>query len=166
MEAAMYCPKCGAQSDNVRFCRSCGTNLVLVSDALSDTGQAKSYRGQTTLGIFHPATVTNERRSLHGHNAAAVFGNVIVDLTAEDLPPGETTIHLYSIFGSADVLVHDDVGVRITGVTLFSGIKVRGQQLGNGIFSVNEYISPGYYQSVRRLRIDATSVFSGVKLRR
>lgn len=162
----MYCPKCGAQSDSGRFCRSCGTNLVLVSDALSDTGQAKTYRGQTTFGVFRPATVTNARRSLQGHNAAAIFGNITIDLTAEDLPPGETILHAYSIFGSIDVLVHDDVGVRITGVTLFSGVKVRGQQLGNGIFSVNEYVSPGYYQSTRRLRIDATSVFSGVKLRR
>src|SRR5690349_7821958 len=31
----MYCPKCGSQNvENVQFCRSCGSNLGLVSQAL------------------------------------------------------------------------------------------------------------------------------------
>jgi hypothetical protein len=36
MEDRMYCPKCGSQSTgDVRFCRSCGTDLGVVSQALS-----------------------------------------------------------------------------------------------------------------------------------
>lgn len=31
----MFCPKCGSQSEAERFCRMCGTNLVLVSDAVT-----------------------------------------------------------------------------------------------------------------------------------
>ena len=166
----MYCPKCGAQSDSGRFCRSCGMNLVMVSTALSEGEQAvnntPTARGKMTFGIFRPAKVDNLRRNLRGHNVASIFGDVVVDLTAEDLPLGETTIHVYSLFSSLNVLAQDDVGIRITGVTLFSETKVRGQNLGNGVFSVNEYRSPGYSQSVRRLHIDATSVFSSVKLKK
>ena len=166
----MYCPKCGAQSDNVRFCRSCGMNLVMVSTALSDSEQESNntptLRGKMTFGVFRPAKVTNLRRDLKGHNVAAIFGDVVVDLTAEDLPLGETTIHVYSIFSSLNVLAQDDVGIRITGVTMFGEIKMRDQQVGNGVFSVSEYRSPGYSQSVRRLHIDATSVFSSVKLKK
>lgn len=166
----MYCPKCGAQSESGRFCRSCGMNLVMISTALSDTEQtvnnAPTVRGKMTFGVFRPAKVNNLRRSLQGHNVAAIFGDVVVDLTAEDLPLGETTIHVYSIFSSLNILAHDDVGIRITGVTLFSEVKMRDQKLGNGVFNVNEYRSPGYSQSVRRLHIDATSVFSSVKLKR
>ena len=34
----MYCPKCGSQSDeNTKFCRTCGTDLNIVSQAI--TGQ-------------------------------------------------------------------------------------------------------------------------------
>jgi len=166
----MYCPKCGALSESGKFCRACGTNLLLVSNALSDTEQANKAgaapSGGTSLGLFHSAVLTNEGRSLQGHNAAAVFGSITIDLTVADLPPGETVIHAYSVFGSVEILVPDDVGVRVTGVSLFSGIKVRGKALGNGVFSVSEYVSPGYPQSARRLLIDATSVFSGVKIRR
>jgi len=166
----MYCPKCGAQSDSVRFCRSCGTNLVLVSNALSDTEQASpstpTLRGKMTFGVFRPAKVTNLRQDLRGHNVAAAFGDVVVDLTAEDLPLGETTIHVYSIFSSLNVLAPDDVGIRITGVTLFSETKVRDHKMDNGVFNVNEYRSPGYSKSVRQLHIDATSVFSSMKIKR
>ena len=162
----MYCPKCGALSESGRFCRACGTNLLLVSNALSDTEQAGKPGGGTSLGLFHSATLTNEGRSLQGHNAASVFGSITIDLTVADLPPGETVIHAYSVFGSVEILVPDDVGVRVTGVSLFSGIKVRGKALGNGVFSVSEYVSPGYSESARRLLIDATSAFSGVKIRR
>lgn len=166
----MYCPKCGAQSDSGRFCRSCGMNLVIVSTALSDGEQEgnnqPALRGKMTFGLFRPAKVNNLRRDLKGHNVAAIFGDVVVDLTAEDLPLGETTIHVYSIFSSLNILADDDVGIRITGVTMFSEVKLRDRNLGNGVFNVNEYRSPGYSQSVRRLHIDATSIFSSVKLKK
>jgi lia operon protein LiaF len=126
----------------------------------------QSRRGGTTLGLFHSTTLTYEGRDLDGHIATSVFGQVTIDLTAAPLPPGQTKMSVYSIFGGIEVLVPEDVGVRVTGVTLFSGVKVRGREIGNGLFSVNEYTTPGYSQSVRQLHIDATSIFSGVKIRR
>ena len=60
----------------------------------------------------------------------------------------------------------EDAGIRITGTSLFSAIKVRGETVDSGIFSVSEYVSSGYSQSAQRARIDATSIFSTVKIRR
>jgi len=166
----MYCPKCGVEAEAGRFCKHCGTNLTIVSSALSSAERkgapAATRSSGTTLGLFHEAHLTNAERNLDGHNAASIFGSVVIDLTEADLPAGETTLHVYSIFGSVEVLVPNDVSVRITGVTLFSGVKVRGQDLGGGIFSLNEHTTPGYSQAARRLHIDATSIFSGVKIRR
>ena len=139
----MFCPKCGAQSEGGRFCRSCGTDLMAVSDALAASGQphAVSIRGGTTVGIFHSPTLTNADRDLNGHSTA-------------------------SIFGSVEIFALENVGVRVTGISLFSGVKVRGDEISNGLFSGHEYVSPGYAQAERRLHIDLTSIFSGVKLRR
>jgi predicted membrane protein len=166
----MFCPKCGAQQpDGSHFCRLCGTNLSIVSDAMSNApaGQqapAISFGG-TTLALFHHQSITNENQSLDGHGAAAIFGGVMLDLTARPLPDGETRVSVYSIFGGVDVLVSEDIGVRVTGVSVFSGINVRGHQLGNGVLSVNEYLSPGYASTVRRIHIDATAIFGGIKIR-
>ncbi len=50
----MYCPQCGAQnSDDTKFCRACGTNLQVVSLALSNPDQlvaaATGHKGKDWL---------------------------------------------------------------------------------------------------------------------
>jgi hypothetical protein len=166
----MFCPKCGSQSEAERFCRMCGTNLVLVSDALADPEAGSRFvatrGGGTTLGVFQAAAVSNVDRDLDGHSACSVFAGVTVDLTTAQLREGETSMSVFAIFGGAEVLVPDDVAVRVTGVSVFGGVKVRGHQVGNGIFSVNDYSTPGYAQHPRRLHIDATSIFGGVSIKR
>jgi len=166
----MFCPKCGAQSDEGKFCRACGTNLAVVSNALSGSRvtqrKIEAQGAKTALGIFHTAFLSNEDHDLNGHSGGTVFGTLTVDLTAAPLPAGETKINIFSIFGTAEVLVPDNVALRVTGVTIFSNCKVRGEEMGNGIVTTNDYISPGYDQAPRRLHIDATSVFSTVRIRR
>ena len=45
----MYCPKCASQNmDNARYCRGCGTDLALVSQAL--TGQLPQAESPTVIG--------------------------------------------------------------------------------------------------------------------
>jgi predicted membrane protein len=90
----------------------------------------------------------------------------MVDLTAEPLPTTETKMHIYSIFGSVEVLAPNDVGIRITGISLLGSLKVRGQEVGSGIFNVNEYLTPGYEQAPRKLHIDLVLLFGSAKVRR
>ena len=164
----MFCPKCGAEAGTLKFCRSCGTNLEIVSDLL-DEGEPSALHtapmgNRTTLSFFHPSHLSNER-DLNGHTAVAVFGATEIDLAAAPLSLGETRINIISIFGGTDILVPDDIAVRVTGFTLFGGVNVRGREISSGIVSVNQYESPGYSTASRRLHIDATSIFGGVKIR-
>jgi hypothetical protein len=60
MEESMYCPTCGAQStENLRFCRSCGTDLGVVSQAL--TGNLAPTNPQRSLD-------TRRERRHRGHD--------------------------------------------------------------------------------------------------
>ncbi len=165
----MFCPRCGVEGGAAKFCRSCGTNLTVVSNVL-EGGEPSRQRtialgGRTTLNLFQSSSLSNER-DLNGHTAVSVFGGTRIDLTAAPPGPGETRINVISVFGGTEVFVPDDVAVRVTGVTIFGGVKVRGRELSNGIFGVNEYETPGYAQATRRLHIDAISIFSGVKIKR
>ncbi|MBX7221158.1 MAG: zinc-ribbon domain-containing protein [Blastocatellia bacterium] len=46
----MYCPKCGSQNnDDIKFCRSCGTNIGLVTQALTGQMTATSNPGPLPL---------------------------------------------------------------------------------------------------------------------
>ncbi len=167
--AAIYCPKCGAKSEYGKYCRVCGTDLDVVSKALDERpgGQvAYSERGGMTLGIFGSATVTNDVRGLADHKTTSIFGTVKIDLTGAPLPAGEITVSAYSIFGSVEIIVPEDVGIRITGISAFAEIKVRGDKAHNGFFDVNEYRSSNYEQATRRVHFEIASFFSNVKVRR
>ncbi|MEK6325438.1 MAG: cell wall-active antibiotics response protein LiaF [Acidobacteriota bacterium] len=120
---------------------------------------------RTTLNLFHSSTLSNER-DLNGHTTVSVFGSTRLDLTAAALTTGETKINVISVFGGTEIFVPDDVAIRVTGVSVFGGVKVRGHELNNGIFTLNGYETPGYTQAARRLHIDATSVFGEAKIKR
>jgi hypothetical protein len=166
----MFCPKCGSQSEYGKFCRVCGTNLEIISEAItgSPSGYLNKPSGHTgmTLGLFSQAAVSNEGRNISNHRAIAAFGEVTVDLTGATLPIGETRISAYTIFGSIDVLVLNDVGLRITGLTAVSEIKVRGESARNGFFDAGEYISPNYHEATRRVHVEVASLFAAIKVRR
>ena len=159
----MFCPKCGARTEG-KFCRACGTNLTRVSEIIREPEQRQVAGAATAVGLFFGASVSNKNRQLNGLNAGSIFGSVEVDLTANTLPEGETKISIFSIFGSAEVLVPDDVGIRITGFACLVGAKVRGEELSNGIFSTLDYVSDNYDKASRRLHIDASSVFAGLEI--
>jgi hypothetical protein len=167
----MFCPKCGARSEYGKFCRACGTNLAAVSEVIDEDppqeiGAAAAGGGGMTLGLFSSAGISNETRDIAGHRAAAVFGNVTVELTGASLPAGETRISAYTLFGQVDIVVPDGVAVRITGISAFSGVSVRGEPVGNGFFHVDDYVSAEYQQAPRRLHIEIASFFSGLKIKR
>ncbi len=165
----MFCPKCGAEAGTTRFCRSCGTNLAVVSNILEEGGPSPlrkvALSGKTTLNLFHSSSLSNER-DLNGHTAVSVFGGSRIDLTAGPIAVGEVRINVVAVFGGTVILVPQDVALRVTGVSIFGGVKVRGRELSNGIFGVNEYETPGYAEAARRVHIDATSIFSGVKIKK
>ena len=50
----MYCPNCAASIDGVKFCRSCGSNVSLVSQAMSGQfPQSEDSEGELHLGGRH-----------------------------------------------------------------------------------------------------------------
>jgi predicted membrane protein len=114
--------------------------------------------------MFHSSGVSNER-DLNGHTTVGVFGGTEIDLIAAPLANGDTRITVVSIFAGTEILVPDDVAIRISGVSIFGSVKVRGRELGGGILHINAYETPGYANALRRLQIDATSIFGGVNIR-
>jgi predicted membrane protein len=167
LEQVDFCPKCGVRAEGGKYCRWCGTNLALISEALteSQTGHSATAAVQTTLGLFHEAELSNERRDINGNTAMAVFGSIKVDLTAGTLAPGETKMSVYTVLGATEIRVPEDVGIRITGLTMLAAVKIRRKEIGGGFVDTSEYRSPGYEQATRRLHIDAVTVLGELKIK-
>jgi predicted membrane protein len=164
----MFCPKCGAQFTQGRFCRSCGTNLEAVSDALDEAapgrGGPRPQRGAATMALFTQQRLSNQATSLDGQQAIAIFGGVTLDLGAQPIPVGDTRISMVSIFSHSHIGVPRDVALRITGFSAFSNIDTGLDQLGGGIVSTLNFKSPGYDQAARRLHLDLSAIFGAIKI--
>jgi predicted membrane protein len=117
------------------------------------------------FGIFNSLRVSNARGDVAGHVGLSVFGTVSADLKARPLPYGETRISVSSIFGTVVVRVPDDVGVKVTGLSVFSTSKVKGERISGGTVESQEYETPGYSRMGKRLRIDATMIFGTLKIK-
>jgi YD repeat-containing protein len=163
----VFCPKCGAEAGAVKYCRSCGTNLTVVSNVLEggpSRSRTTAFGSRTELNLFQSSRLSNQT-DLDGHTTVSICGETRIDLTAIPLVPGETRINVISVFSGTEVFVPDDVAVRVTGVSVFSEVKIRGRALSS-IFNVNSYETPGFRQAAVRLHIDATTIFSGLKIKR
>ena len=50
----MYCPNCAASIDGAKFCRSCGSNVSLVPQAMSgQLPQSHASEGELHFGVHH-----------------------------------------------------------------------------------------------------------------
>ena len=50
----MYCPNCAAPIDGVKFCRSCGSNVSLIPQAMSgQLPQSEASEGELHYGVHH-----------------------------------------------------------------------------------------------------------------
>ena len=71
----MFCPKCGAEGGQTRFCRSCGTNLTIVSNVLDQGGvRSISIGKKTAINIFQHSSLSNSV-DLDGHTAFFTDGD-------------------------------------------------------------------------------------------
>ncbi|GAA1278222.1 DUF1707 domain-containing protein [Saccharothrix xinjiangensis] len=57
------------------------------------------------------------------HNAAAIMGGVVIDLTRARFAQQETTINAYAIMGGIEVIVPPEVTVRVDGVGLMGAFE-------------------------------------------
>jgi hypothetical protein len=64
----MYCPRCATQnSDDIKFCRSCGTNLETVAQALSGKKlPAKSGQGKSKTSKPEKSWLDKRREGMDG----------------------------------------------------------------------------------------------------
>lgn len=92
----MYCPKCGSnQSEGKRFCTVCGTNLLVVTQALS--GQLPP--------AYHPPAVPNpyeierHRDNAKGVKLAIIGGGLVALKFFSFIISGSSLLHPISIIG-------------------------------------------------------------------
>ena len=165
---AMFCPNCGSRFDAGNFCRACGTALRAEQSSTASQARPVAVRQSkaTILSLFSPVSVSNRTQDLNSRVAANIFGKIRIDLTARPLDPGETRLSVCSVAGYVRLIIPAGIGIKITGVSVFSRVELDGQDVGNNFISLNEYTTAGYDRAQRKVHIDVASIAGRINISR
>jgi lia operon protein LiaF len=82
-----------------------------------------------------------------------------------DIPTGETTLRLLGFVGDIDLRVPEHVGLSIASLAFVTEARVLGDKTSS-VVTPFEYMSPGYAEAERRIRLETTFFVADLKVRR
>lgn len=83
---------------------------------------------ETVVAVFGDTTRAGAWLPPERLHAVAGFGNVTLDFTQAELPPGPTEVRGFAVFGNVELRVPADVDVEQSGISLFGKITHRSQR--------------------------------------
>lgn len=93
-----------------------------------------------------------------------IFGDIDLDLTRADLPPGETQFRFYSLLGDFDLRVPAGVGVAVLASGIANDVTL-GDRSQSGFLGDIQMMSPGYEQAERKIRLNCLIVFGDIEVK-
>lgn len=92
------------------------------------------------------------------------LGNVRLDLSEADIPPGETRYHALGFIGDVKLTVPEDVGVSIASVALLTEAKVLDWKRQSFFMPVH-YATENYEIAERKIHVEVNYFISNIKVR-
>ncbi len=92
-------------------------------------------------------------------------GDIDLDLTNAEIPPGETRLRCFGFVGSVKMLIPENAGVSIASTALLTDGKVLGQRQERFVTSLN-VTSDDYEVAERKIKIETTYLVVDLKVRR
>ena len=94
-----------------------------------------------------------------------LVGDLKLDMTAAQIPEGETLIRTYGFVGEVKLVVPEGVGVSISSTAFVTDAKVLGQKQDT-FLSTFRFSSDNYETAERKIRLESTSFVMDLKIRR
>ena len=93
-----------------------------------------------------------------------LIGDVDLDLTQAQVPPGETIVRVISFIGDIDLLVPSEVGVSINSYAFLTTSKFLKRK--NDSFVIPQSLqSDGYLSAENQIRLEAFGFINDIKVR-
>jgi predicted membrane protein len=128
--------------------------LLLVRPKVFDTSSNSSWYLFGDVKRGSEWTPTNEEFWLF-------FGDVKLDFTQAQLPPGETTIRINGLIGDVDVIAPADVGVAVSASGVFVDLRTPTDK-ADQFLSPASSASPNYATAERKLHLSTTFVIGDI----
>jgi len=130
---------------------------LLVSGSQIPLTSVNSGFGDRRVTITAPGQLDDH----YGH----AFGAMRIEIAANGLAPGTTSLDTSIAFGDLRITVPENVGVRVTASNAFSSVRVFEEEFS--AFGDHRVIaSPGYDQAERRLDVTVNTAFGATRISR
>ncbi len=134
-----------------------GVNIIFkdainhdVSDKITQLNKSKNVEGGI-CATFSGQDVKLDGDKFEGTDVNAIFGGVKLDLTKAVIEK-DIVINTYSIFGGIDILVPEDVKVKVKSTAIFGGVD-------------NKHNSTNEKENVHTVYINALCLFGGLDVK-
>jgi predicted membrane protein len=92
------------------------------------------------------------------------LGDIRLDFTQAEIPPGETEIRIFTFIGDVKVLVPEGLGVSVSSTAFISSAKVLDRKRDSFVAPV-EVTTEGYETAERKVRLETLCFISDVKVK-
>jgi hypothetical protein len=92
-------------------------------------------------------------------------GDVILDLTRAEIPPGETAIRVFGFVGNVRLLVPEGVGASVSSTSFITDARVLGQRRESFLAPLH-LTSEGYETAERKIRLETTFFVADLRVKR
>lgn len=128
---------------------------ILVRPKLAAPGRA------LRIAIFGPVRSSGPGE-MADQDIVLFLGDVRLDLTEADIPPGETLINVYSFISNVRLKVPEGVGVSVSTFAFINDIRVLGRRRGQPFLPASLQ-SEGYEAAERKIRVEAVAFIADVR---
>lgn len=91
-------------------------------------------------------------------------GDVNLDLSEAEIPPGETTIRVFCLVSSIRLIVPEGIGVSVSPLALLASVKLLGRKR-DIFFAQSSMSSEAYEAAERRIRLEPACLVADVSAR-
>lgn len=101
---------------------------------------------------------------VENENLWCLIGDVKLDLTAADIPPGETQLRVYGLIGDVRLDIPPDVGYALDSTALITSANIKGYKQ-DFILTPYSFTSDNYANAERRVSIQVMRLINDLKVR-
>jgi len=138
--------------------------LLLIAAGLYLIFRPRLHHDRPQLKIIPFPNIRRGAEWVAAQEELAVFaGDIRLDLTQAQLPPGETTLRVYGLVADIDVTAAPEVGILVVSTAFLTTGKMWGEK--EDVFvSVHEKSSPNYAAAERKLRLELFLFVADLKI--
>ncbi|MFW5986173.1 MAG: LiaF transmembrane domain-containing protein [Halanaerobiales bacterium] len=125
--------------------------------------KSETFSGSGSWAVMSGIERKQKGWELKDESYNALMGGIDLDLTAADIPEGETTLNMNVIMGGIDIKAPKELPIIFRGNCILGGISLFDEESG-GILVNREFVNNGSEDTTKKLVINSLCIMGGIDI--